>query len=267
MKITYDNTDIPDWIKPHIRTFCDCGGVMVDDGPIDSFGVMKLTQRWCSNPKCPYHMGEKIQLLAKYFGVVGVGEQTALDMAKGLHLQNHLQALAYWFPSRPEIHLYEVGILSYIYGIDSGWKELLAGFTSFEEFFASDKYIPEVVWSHREYLLQCEKYFRVKQERIRQEVLHIWLTGSMRGFNSRKDFLEYINDKYKDYFRIEDNKKTLRNTYCLVKEDNSIDYEKTNLAVINDIPIMSSAKFLKLLERMKEELDNENAGVCGEVLQ
>ena len=47
MQLTVLNNDIPSWLKPHMKTMCDCGaGVICDDGPIGYDGVMKLTQRW-----------------------------------------------------------------------------------------------------------------------------------------------------------------------------------------------------------------------------
>lgn len=262
MKITYDNDDIPAWLKPHMKMFCDCGAVMADDGPVGYDGVMKLTQRWCMNERCPYHMAEKVEALAKYFRIEGVGNKTALDMIKSYKFRNHLQALPIWFQTAPEVHLYEVGKLAYIYGVDSGWKEWLAGYTSFAEYFSVCSDIPHTVWQHKDYLFECERYFRVKRERLSQQVLRIMLTGSIHGYNSRSEFLQAINEEYGKYFRIEDNKKTVRDTYCLVKEPNTVDHEKTVIAINNNIPIMTSAKFVRLLQMMKEELVKEETGLC-----
>lgn len=263
MILTFDNTNIPDWLKPNMKMFCDCGGVMVDDGPIDWDGTMKLTQRWCSNPICPYHMAEKIQLLAKYFDVVGVGPETALSLAKGYHFRNHLQALEFWLPVKPEVYLYEVAELSYIYGVESKWKDWLAGYNSFDSYFREDPHPAPVAVANRAYLEECATYFRIKTDTINRSVLRVMLTGSMHGFSSRGEFLACINETYKDYFRVEDNKKTIRGTFCLIKEPESVDYSKTQIALNNDIPIYTSSKFLKLLEMMKEELDREDSGVCG----
>lgn len=261
MKITYYNEDIPEWLKPHMKIFCDCGGVMADDGPLDYRGVMKLTQRFCLNPRCPYHMGEKIQMLAKYFDVLGVGEETAVSMAKGYKFHNHLEALKLWFPSPPEVYLYEVAELAYIYGVKGKWKDWLAGYTSFEEYFSQAEFIPEVVANNQAYLMECEKYFHVKKEKLATQVLRIMVTGSIRGFSSRKEFLDFLNERYNPYFRVEDNKKTVRDTYCLVKEPESVDYSKTQIAESHNIPIMDSAKFIGILEGMKGVLENEDSGI------
>lgn len=258
MKITYDNPDIPEWLKPHMKMFCECGGVIADDGPVDYKGRMKLTQRWCMNPNCPYHMAKRIQMLAERMGVVGVGIKTAQDMAIGYRFTNHLQALRFWFPVKPSVYLYEVAEMSYIYGVSSEWKDLLAGYTSFVEFYAENPWPAlDAAIQYKSYLLECEKYFDVKQERITNRVLYVMLTGSIHGFNSRREFLDAINERYKGIFRVEDNKKTVRGTYCLVKEPGSVDYSKTQIAMANNIPIMDSAHFVALLERLKGEFVNE----------
>lgn len=231
---------------------------MVDSGPVGYDGVMKLTQRWCINPTCPYHMRKRVEMLAKYFGVVGVGPETALDMVKGHKFRNHLEALQYWFPVPPEVYLYEVAELSYIYGVDSGWKELLAGYSSFEDYFDEAGFIPAYALENEAYLKECQKFFRIRKDKIATDVLKVMITGSINGFSSKDAFLDAINAKYKDYFRVVNNKKTIRGTYCLIKEPGSVDYSKTQIALDHDIPIMSSSKFLNILEGLKGEFENEN---------
>lgn len=263
MIITEFNYDIPEWLKPHMRTLCKCGSYIVDDGPVGYDGVMKLTQRWCTNPTCPYHMGKRIEELAKYFKVEMVGEVTALNMAKTYKMKNHLEALKFWFNKKPEVHLYEVGKLAFIYGLRGKCEEVLSGYTSFEQYFNCSNNIPDELWCNKEYLLECSKYFNIKQKALPSGVLNIMVTGSIRNFRSRGQFIETLNDTYSPHFRIHDNKKTVRNTFCLVKEDESTDFEKTGIALANGIPIMNSAEFIALLEQLKGELDyeNEDAGV------
>lgn len=268
MIITGLNDDIPEWLKPHMQILCKCGGVMADDGPLDYRGVMKLTQRFCLNPRCPYHMAEKVQMLAKYFNIGGVGPETALDLIRSYKFKSHLDALKIWFADKPSVYLYEVGELSYIYGIKSKWKDMLAGYTSFEQYFTTARNIPEVALSNAKYLVECEQYFNVKQEKLSTNVLKVMITGSLHGFTSRQEFIELVNNEYKDYFRIEDNKKTVRDTYCLIKEPESVDYSKTAIAVNNNIPVMSSKQFLLMLKALKEAMVNEDEDgrVCGHVL-
>ena len=119
--------------------------------------------------------------MAKYFKIEGVGSKTALDMIKSYKFKNHLQALPIWFQTAPEVHLYEVGKLAFIYGVDAEWKEWLAGYTSFTEYFSTCPDVSPVAWQHKEYLFECESYFRVKPERLSQQVLRIMLTGSIHG--------------------------------------------------------------------------------------
>lgn len=255
VKPTALNNDIPQWLKPHMKLYCECGNPIVDDGPVDYRGVMKLTQRKCADPLCPYHMAEKMNLLAKRLDIKGIGSATCLDIIKQYNIKNHLEVLKMWFTEKLKVDLYEVGEMSYIYGIDSKWKELLAGYTSFEEFFENAYNIPEIVLNNKELLIHNQKYFNIKNKPMTRSVIRVMITGSIKGFSSRGEFLDTLNKHYEGKFRIEDNKKTVRGTLCLIKEPESVDYTKSDIAIKNGIPIVSSADFMKLLEEVVEDVD------------
>ncbi|MCM1440598.1 MAG: hypothetical protein NC131_15585 [Roseburia sp.] len=258
MKITALNEDIPSWLKPHMKKFCECGvGVFVDDGPIGYDGVMKLTQRWCSNPKCPYHMAEKVNMLAKYFGIDGVGAKTALQDILMYKFTSHLDALKFWYAEPPEVYLYQAAELSYIYGVDSKWKDWFGKYSTIDDYLQNTTYVPEVVLDNLEYLRECISYFRIKKEGLSGVVIKVMLTGSMHGYSSRSEFLAAINAHYKGVLRVEDNKKTVRDTVCLVKEPDSVDYSKTQIALDHNIPIVSSEEFLAILESLGGEKDED----------
>lgn len=254
MQLTVLNNDIPDWLKPHMKLMCDCGaGAICDDGPIGYDGIMKLTQRWCSNPLCPYHMAEKVNELAKHFNILGVGSKTALEDIRMYKFKSHLDALKFWFAEPPEVYLYEAAELSYIYGVDSKWKEWLGGYTSLDDYFANERNIPDIVRSNEGYLRECISYFRIKNEALSNRVIKVMMTGSMHGYSNRQEFLDAINELYKGVLRVEDNKKTVRGTICLIKEEDAVDYSKTGIAVANDIPIVTSKEFLAVLRNIGGE--------------
>ena len=80
----------------------------------------------------------------------------------------------------------------------------------------------------------------------------------LNTFSPKKNAaFEFCEAEY--FLAYKDNKKTVRDTYCLVKEPNTVDHEKTVIAINNNIPIMTSAKFVQLLQMMKEELMKEEA--------
>lgn len=258
MKITALNEDIPAWLKPHMKQYCDCGaGMICDDGPVGYDGIMKLTQRWCSNPRCPYHMAEKVDMLAKYFKIDGVGAKTALQDILMYKFKSHLDALKFWFAEPPEVYLYQAAELSYIYGVDSKWKDWLGEYSSLDDYLRSVQYVPEVITENEEYLRECFTYFRIRKDTLSGVVLKIMITGSMHGYSSRGEFLAAINNHYKGVFRVEDNKKTVRDTLCLVKEPESVDYSKTQIALDHNIPIVSSQEFLAILENIGGEKNED----------
>lgn len=256
---TVDNTNIPEWLRSNMQWLCKCGYEIVDDGPVGADGVMKLTQRWCSNPNCPYHMAEKVVMLARRFGIDGIGPATAREMIRIYKFKSHLDALRFWFAEKPSVYLYEVAEMAYIYGTDSKWKEWLGGYTSIDEYVRKVRFPEEEVLMNREYIEQCCAYFNVKGEALNSIVLKVMITGSIDGFSSRQEFLSAVNNHYKDHFRIEDNKKTVRDTICLIREPYTADHSKSDIAIRNGIPILNSKEFIAMLDSIIEEGGTNNA--------
>lgn len=250
MRLTECNTEMPAWLYDNINKRCPhCGAHICDDGPVVN-GVMQLTQRYCINPRCPGHMAHKMDILAKRFGVKGFGPETALSLCKVNKYQNHLEILKKWFPdSKPKVHLWEVGDLAMIYGFGGSWKELVLGYSSFEEFFKTATMIPEAIRCNEEYLLYCEQFFEVKPP-LSKNVVNIMMTGSINGFSNRAQFVEAVNLTFGKYVQVIDVGKRVRGVSYLVKEQGTVDHSKSDLANANGIPIVTPIEFLTKIGEM-----------------
>ena len=259
MKIKDIGVYIPSWLVGEIPEVCPyCGADLVCN--LDT-GV--FTSMWCSNPNCRGHMAYKIEYLAKYYKIDGVGPATAREAIDIYGLKSHLDILEYWFPSKPPCEsLSRIVDLACIRGIGlAKMRSTVDAYPSFEAFFASVDGQPFI--ELRDQLIEAEKHFTVKPPMSRN-VLNIMLTGSIHGFSSRTAFLDYLNDKYGQLINIIDVKKRKTNVHFLVKEDDAVDHAKSRIAQEAGIPIVTPKVLIQNLDRVYNQwlkdmqpIDNE----------
>lgn len=260
MRLTVNNTSMPKWLFDNINKYCPhCGAHLCDDGPTDDNGIMLLTQRYCINPRCPGHMAHKMNILAKRFNVKNFGPETALSLCKMNNYQNHLEILKKWFPNeKPKVHLWEVGEMAMIYGYAGGWKEIVLGRKSFQDYFDNTPMIPSAIHVNKEYLMYCEKFFDVKPP-LSKNVINIMMTGSIQGFTNRAMFVEAVNTTFGKYVQVVDVGKRVRGVSYLVKETGTVDHSKSDLARANGIPIVTPTEFLvkiaEIVTYKREEME------------
>lgn len=247
MRLTVNNTDIPDWLKPEMKMFCECGAHLADDGPIGDDGVMQLTQRWCINPRCPIHMAQKIVKLADMFHIVGVGPATARSLISEHRLQHHLEVLPHWFKTKPVVELREAAEMAMLPGIDSAWQTMLSGMYSFTDYFNRGTGISEYVQSNEEYLKYCESFFTIK-EPLLGSVLGVMLTGHFDKFPNRKLFIQAVNETYGNVVQIVDVHNAITKARCLIKEKEALDGRKASDAMNYGLPILTPDEFVAYLE-------------------
>lgn len=248
--LTKYNENIPDWLNPYINKECpSCGAPLVDDGPEEN-GVIKLTQRWCPNNYCPAHMSHKIVALANYLNIPNIGPATAEAMVRLRGLKSHLEAIPHMTDGvKPEVYLWEVGIMAQLYGIANKWKELLLGYETFEDYFDKEPCVPYGVMVNKEYLIYAEKFFTLKKP-LSKSVIKIMISGSIQGFSNKNDFVPWLNERLGQYIQVMDIGKRQNDVDYLVKEPFTADHSKTGIAIANGIPIVSSAEFVTILTNM-----------------
>lgn len=232
---------IPVWLQSNIQLFCKCGYIILNND--------KLTIRTCSNPSCPYHLAEKADYVLKYLGIKGVGSKTLLGLIKSKKYLSHLDVLQDYFDEKPLVSLNEVAKLTMIYGHDKGFEEYCTSYSSFEQMFANEEYLPDFIEDNKEELLEAEKHFRVRPGFI-GGVFNVMLTGEIHGYPARNMFIDDLNDKFGNIVYIKDVGRRKTGVDALIAEDDTPFHSKMAIAKEKGIPIITPAALVSLLEEL-----------------
>lgn len=242
--ITHRNDDIPLWLKDNMLTYCPyCKAPLVDSGVTNDDGVMQLTQRYCPNPYCNGHMAVRIVNLAKMFNVQGIGAETSRSIILEHGLKSHLEIIPIWFKEKPEVYLWEVAKAAQIYGYDKKWQEEFDGYGSMDDYFTNCKRKLSIALVNKDYLKYAESFFSVKPP-LAKQVIKVMISGSIDKFNNKQDFIDFINRTAGRYVQVRMVGKRKNDVDCLIKEPWSADHSKTEVALKNNIPILTSQEFL-----------------------
>ena len=222
--------EVPEWLKSYINETCPYCGALIANSPA-------LTDRYCSNPKCPEHMAHKINVLAKRFNIKGFGIASARTMIRRYKLKTHLEAIPIWFETKPELSLHEIGEICLIKGHQKRWREYCEGYDNMLQ-VAMSKRLPEDIKEQTATLLIAGNLCKVKP-RLLGSRINVMLSGSFEGYRSRKDFITKMNELYGDVVQLVDVGKRKTNVDFLVKENYTSDHEKSAIAAAAGIPILS----------------------------
>lgn len=221
---------IPEWLEPYINDTCPyCGSTIVNS--------YWLTDRYCSNPKCPEHMAHKIDVLAKRFGIKGFGVASARTMIRQHDMKSHLEAIPIWFKEKPELSLYEIGEICLIKGHQKKWRAYCEGFDTMMQVIVSNR-LPKDVKEQVPTLLMADCLCKTKPRMLGRKV-NVMLSGSFEGYRSRKDFITKMNDLYGDTVQLVDVGKRKTGVDYLIKETYTTDHEKSAIARDACIPIVA----------------------------
>lgn len=262
MQMAMTETRLPEWLGAYIYNICPyCGAPIVDNE--------NLTDRYCSNPKCPEHMANKIVTLAQWFGVKDWGIVTARKAVSMHKLQYHTQIIPYWFAEKPSVYLYQVGELAMIKGHNKKWREYCDGCASMYEVLHKPS-VPKDIKSKAILLTITSEMCNIKRS-ITGSRINIMMSGSFDRYRSRADFVKEMNDLYGDVVELVDVGKRKTGVQFLVKENHTIDHEKSAIAKSNGISIITPAG---LAEGIKEIATykkgggtaNEDNEICREIL-
>lgn len=230
--------EIAEWLKPLLNSECPyCSSPITNNE--------NLTDRYCSNPKCPGHMALKVSELATRLGIKGIGPATALEMVEQFKLPFHVCYLPLLVSDKPKKYLWQVGELALIKGFQKRWQDLCFGKKNMTE-VCDDVYTPPEVKQNRTLLLACESYFDVLPS-LDGERVCVMMTGSFDGYRSRKDFIAEMNAKYGAYIQLVDVGKRKTGVDYLIKEEYTSDHEKSAIAKDCNIPIVTPAQMKEIL--------------------
>lgn len=237
--------EIPYWLEQHLPTKCECGGLIINNE--------ELTRRACVNPHCRKHMAYKVEALAKYFGVKGLGPASAEDIVIAHKLKHHLEAVPLIFNAKPAVHLWEVAHLLMVEGHDKDMKPFCEGYQSFEAVFASNQTLPVWFKMMEDRLIAAQKYFIIKAP-LSRVVLNVMMTGEVKGYSSRALFLQHLNNKYGGIVQLQDVGVRKTNVFCLIKEETAAYHNKTKIAKERGIKIVTPKQLEETLELYVKQL-------------
>lgn len=233
---------IPIWLSERIHRTCPYCGAEIANNDL-------LTDRYCSNPKCPEHMAHKIDELAKRFGIKNFGVASARTAIRAYGLTSHMDIIPKWFDKKPEMFLHEVGEICLFKGYQKRWREYCAGCDRMMDVVKSGRLPPAIQQSAFD-LLYAETLVCVKPRLLGKRV-DIMMSGSFNGYRARADFVAAMNAKYGDIVQLVDVGKRKTSVDYLVKERHATDHEKSAIAHAYGIPILTPA-----------ELEERIAGYC-----
>ena len=240
---------LPVWLANELPSKCQCGWDIVDND--------NLTARHCRNPICPYHMGVRIEKLAKALNIVGVGEKTALNIALTHKFYTHLQAIPHLTSEKPTVRLEDLPKLIQIDGVDKVFEPYLKGKCDLEEAIAS---MPPDIAAYAPYLRDGARYVNIQQSETRAgELVNVMITGELKGWSSRGSFLDYLNQRFGQYIQFRDCGVRKTNVFCLIKEHDTPMHSKTQIALSRGILIVTPAELLAQLINKFEGDDTNDA--------
>lgn len=220
-------TQLPEWLRNNIRSKCDCGYPIIDNE--------LLTQRYCSNPNCYKHMGARIDVLAKKMSMKGIGPAAGEEMARNT---KYLTPVPYIIKGKPIKSLSEIAELCDFYGVSKQWSEILRGINSPEGLRGT-----EYEWCIPG-LEEAMEYFTVRETMKSELTLYVWITGSIDNYSNRDEFIADLNLVFEPIITIVNNRSTIAGTSALIKESYTGSSSKTEKAIKNGIPILTSEEFL-----------------------
>lgn len=247
-----DDKSLPEWLTNNLRSVCECGSQM------ENFYNKKgeITARRCSNTKCPYMMAEKVVMMCDILKVKGIGSSTALKIIRGNHLSSHFGEIPYILEEKPSVSLYDFMRMTFIRGIDTGWSAIAREYENLDDLLKmyNGKFAPELKACEDE-IRNGASFFKIKGK-VKTELAPIvtgtvMISGNIKGYSSRNDFIYTMNSISRGAIRIavsESKRKT--GVMALIQESDTPNRGKAECALSNGIPIMTPEQFTNHVQEL-----------------
>lgn len=238
---------IPHEIGKYLKKTCDyCGCPIINN--------YELTERYCANFNCYGHMQHRADDMCKKLGFKDIGPATCLSILKANHLGHHFEILPYICKDKPRVYLWQIAEMAGVPGVKSKWEDLLAGYKTFDEYFALAS-VPKDIIPFRSMLNNSLKYFDIIPPLSKRSII-VMITGSIRGFNNREDFIAMCNHAGGSILKIQLKGKRQSADY-LITENKNTNTPKAQAARDNNIPIVSPTEFLLIFKELLRTIINK----------
>lgn len=248
---------LPTWLTDNLPGVCECGyefeNYYNDKGAI--------TKRRCSNPTCFHKLALKIVGMCDILQVKGVGEATAEKIVINNGLTYHLEALPHVIREKLNVSLYTYLRIQFIEGVDTSWSEVTDSYETLDDIFEKyqGRYRAQLD-ANKDTLYRGLEYIDVRvPEKQQFKTLMtgtVMLSGNIRGFTNRNDFIAAINYKLGGLvdLRISEHKRKT-GIMALIQEKDTPNRGKAECALENHIPIMTPTEFQRWLgEKLISEI-------------
>lgn len=250
-----DDELLPVWLTENLISICSCGGYMENFYNDDQ----KITFRRCSNPECPFRLAQKIVSMCDLLGIKGVGPKSALNIVKSKSITNQYQAIPYIVSTKPTVSLYTFLRMSFTRGVDTGWGDVANKYSTLDECLAGyNGMLRTTLDKIKPILLDGQKYVnfvQVEKDEFKTLVTGtVMLSGTIKGFQERNDFIAGINKVSKGLVKLsisEHKRKT--GIMALIQESDSPNRGKAECALENNIPIMTPEQFQSYIIELIQE--------------
>lgn len=247
---------MPAWLKEALPEECDCGGDM--ENFYNPNGSM--TARRCSNVKCPHLLAKRVVGLCKTLDIKGVGEATALKTIRDYGCASHFEAFTKLFPNtKIKMRLPEYLKVCFIKGVSTMWEGEAEGYEDLNEFLVGydgkfRKYLDDGMEDIKAGARYVEFIKTWKPEFDAVVTGTVMISGVIRGFENRNDFIKALNNAMHGFVRIGVAPRVRKTgIMALIQEADTPNRGKAKCALENDIPIMTPYEFTKYVADLVQE--------------
>lgn len=233
----YEKGKIPKELKPFLVENCpQCGKPRI--------GNDELTEVKCIDYNCVRYVKNRAVDMFKYLGVEGLGPASCEKLLYTHKAKSHMELIPIKFGDKPNVHLWEVAKLAAVPGYSGSFKELLEGYSTFEEYFATAENIPPMVKTFESRLLQYEDYFKLKPALSKNKII-VMITGHVTGFANKDLYVAHCNKLFGHIVQT-DMKKSVKAKFVITEHPDS-DTDKLKKARDNKIPVITPNQYMVFL--------------------
>lgn len=236
----FDEGIIPASFKGKIMEMC----------PYDGLPILRdinLKDARCANIACFGHIRMRAVRMFSKLGVKNLGMATCGDMLQRYGCTYHFELIPVVFDDPPLLHLWEVADIADIPGYSDKLQDILAGYSSFEEFFADNPKSSLVIY--KDYLIDCAKQFKVRPA-LAKKYITVMITGNIPGYSNRESFIKQCNDILGEFIRVKLARSAILSADYLITVNPHSSSVKADKARASGTPIVTPGMFISELRRI-----------------
>lgn len=241
---------LPEWLGKHLSPTCPyCGKAMLNYYNDED---NRCTSRRCEDFYCPGMIAARADNMRQLLGVKGLGFAACLKDVREYKVKHPIQLLKHW-GIKPKVTIGLYLRLQCWEGVDSGLETdmLRNNITSLRELFERyDGKYKTIINRHKEELYEFANLVELPddvQRKPPKKTYTIMITGAVKGFNSKEQFIAAINEACcGKVITIHQATKRQSGVDFLINDSGNTT-GKVNTALKAGIPVITSAEYMAYL--------------------